>query len=130
MDHRNHNWSEGSNMDSSQSGGNWSASGDDQDPASINLNTNSRGNHISPAPNFTEEEVFVGDLSYFCTEQDLHQFFAPIGDVVEVRIRWSHEIRSLGHSLMHGFVKFRTAAEANKAVQSYDNTLFMGRYMR
>ncbi len=130
MNHHNHNWSEGSNVDSSHSCGHGSASGDDQDPASLNGNTNSRVNHCSPAPNFTEEEVFVGDLSYFCTEQDLHQFFAPIGDVVEVRIRWSQEIRRLGHSLMHGFVKFRTAAEANTADQRYDNTMFMGRYMR
>ena len=87
----------------------------------------------SPAPTtttFTEEEVFVGDLSYFCTEADLQRFFASTGEVVDARIRWSHELRELGHSLMHGFVTFRTAEEANRAVRERDGELFMGRNIR
>ena len=86
--------------------------------------------HSSPSPNFTEEEVFVGDLSYFCTEQDLHNLFTSVGEIVDIRIRWSHEIRSQGHSLMYGFVKFRTAAMANIAIQTYNNIMFMGRYLK
>jgi RNA recognition motif-containing protein len=96
-----------------------------QFPQSNHMTTNTQ-----QMTTFTEEEVFVGDLSYFCTEADLQQFFASIGEVLDVRIRWSHEVRELGHSLMHGFVTFRTAEEAHRAVAEKNGELYMGRNIR
>jgi RNA recognition motif-containing protein len=72
-------------------------------------------------------ELFVGDLSFFCQEQNLLELFEPFGHIVEARVRRSD---NKGHSLMYGFVKMSNLAEAEKAAQALNDKLFMGRSLR
>jgi RNA recognition motif-containing protein len=74
-----------------------------------------------------EREIFVGDLSYFCSEQDLLALFSPFGKVIGARVRRSE---STNQSLMYGFVKMEDAEQARNTVQHLENTLFLGRILR
>ncbi len=74
-----------------------------------------------------EREVFVGDLSFFCKEFDLHTLFSQYGKVIGTRIRRSE---STNQSLMYGFVKMETAEQAKAATLALENKMFMGRIMR
>ena len=74
-----------------------------------------------------ERELFVGDLSYFCTEEDLAHLFSPIGEVVSNRIRRSEDG---GHSLMHAFVRMATPDQAKRVVAVCHGVVFLGRQMR
>ena len=70
--------------------------------------------------------LFVGDLSQFCTEKDLFGAFAKYGPVISAQIRKGRS----GDSLMHGFVELQDVAKAQKAIESLNDTKFMGRRMR
>lgn len=72
-------------------------------------------------------ELFVGDLSYFCTEEQLRELFGNFGHVVEARIRRSERG---GHSLMHGFVKMTSLDDAQRSANALDNKMYMGRRLR
>jgi RNA recognition motif-containing protein len=72
-------------------------------------------------------ELFVGDLSFFCTELHIQELFSTVGSVISKRIRQSGDE---GHSLMHGFVRMSTPQEAKEAVNTFNGMLFMGRHMR
>ena len=70
--------------------------------------------------------IFVGDLSYFCTEEDLFNLFSPFGTILTVRVR-----RGLtGESLMHGFVAFDTPEATRMAIATIDGKEFMGRTIK
>jgi hypothetical protein len=69
--------------------------------------------------------IFAGDLSYFCSEDDLFRFFAPLGRVLNVSIARKNEA-----SLMYGFVEFESLETAEKIAQEYNGYLFMGRHLR
>ncbi len=70
--------------------------------------------------------LFVGDLSFFCSEGHLHNLFADFGPVLNVDIKRGRA----GDSLMHGFVEMDTVAAAEIAMNSLNNIKFMGRKMR
>lgn len=70
--------------------------------------------------------LFIGDLSYFCTEDDLCTLFAPYGRILTVRVRRG----VTGESLMHGFIALETAEAAQRAIMDLDTCEFMGRNMR
>lgn len=72
-------------------------------------------------------ELFIGDLSYFCTEEDIQKLFSRYGTVVETRIRRSDRG---GHSLMFGFVKMTSLEDAERCERELDNLSFMGRLLR
>jgi RNA recognition motif-containing protein len=76
--------------------------------------------------------LFVGDLSYFCTEEHLKRLFAPYGASVNGMPTVSAEIKrgKYGDSLMHGFVYLSSVEAADLAIQDLNNKKFMGRYMR
>lgn len=98
--------------------------------ASNNMTTTIAGRHghlISKNIAEVEREIFVGDLSFFCKEYDLHTLFSQYGKVVGTRIRRSE---STNQSLMYGFVKMDTAEQAKVAVQNLENKMFMGRILR
>ena len=72
------------------------------------------------------KELFVGDLSSFCTESDLNKLFSEHGSVVFVEIkRGRHK-----ESLLHGFVELSTSEEAEKALIALNGFRFKGRKMR
>lgn len=80
---------------------------------------------LSMDPNATKG-LFVGDLSSFTTEKDLHQIFSPFGSILSVEIKRGRH----GDSLLHGFVEFASEAAAYAAIQSMHNRKFKGRRMR
>lgn len=71
--------------------------------------------------------LFLGDLSTFCTEQDIHHLFAPFGEVVEIKIMRSEETM---RNLSYGFIKFSNPVSAKKALNALDGSLFCGRNLR
>jgi RNA recognition motif-containing protein len=70
--------------------------------------------------------LFLGDLSYFCTEDDLVLLFSPYGRIMTVRVRRG----VTGESLMHGFIAFDSPDSAQRAIQEIDGAEFMGRNIR
>ncbi len=72
-------------------------------------------------------EVFVGDLSYFCEEKDLFELFSQYGAVDNCRIVRND---SKNRSLMFGFVCMSNEQEAQAAAKLLNNYTFMGRAMK
>lgn len=71
-------------------------------------------------------KVFVGNLALACNELDLTRLFSQFGELMHVEIK--RGIR--GDSLLHGFVKFATAAAVATAIATMDDVKFMGRRLR
>lgn len=66
-------------------------------------------------------KLYVGNLKYSVTEEELRELFSRYGDVKNVRI-----IQNKGF----GFVEFDTLEEAEKAKNATNGTVFEGRAMR
>lgn len=79
------------------------------------------------ANNISSVELFVGDLSFFCVEEDLVPLFAPYGRVLDAVVCRSD---TRGHSLLYGFVKMSDRESANKAATALNQMSFMGRTLR
>lgn len=71
--------------------------------------------------------LFLGDLSLFCTEDDLRVAFQPFGNLVEVRIKRSKENKK---NLSYGFVEYSSPVEAIRAMQVMDGKIFCGRALK
>jgi RNA recognition motif-containing protein len=74
----------------------------------------------------TVRTVFMGDLSYFCTEDDLYAIGSPYGHITAIKVRRGNQ----GKSLLFGFVEYETIESAQHAFHKLNNRLFMGRYLR
>jgi RNA recognition motif-containing protein len=70
--------------------------------------------------------LFLGDLSYFCLEQDLLNLFAPYGSILQVHIR--RGVRR--NSLMHGFIILQSVELGYRAIQDINEMEFMGRNIK
>jgi RNA recognition motif-containing protein len=70
--------------------------------------------------------LYVGNLSYSTPEDDLRQLFAQAGQIKEVIIITDRETR---RSKGFGFVEMMTQAEAEKAIQLFNNHELQGRRM-
>ena len=73
-------------------------------------------------------ELFVGNLSFFCTEKDLDYLFSPFGKVANIRIKRNE--KNGRRSLMYGFVCMDTFEGAVKASEQLHQKLFMGRNVK
>lgn len=71
--------------------------------------------------------LFIGDLSIFCTEDDLRDLFSPFGELLEIKIMKSED---KGRSLSYGFVKFSDPACASRALNELQHKLLHGRNLR
>lgn len=71
------------------------------------------------------ETIFVGDLSFFCTEENLESLFSSFGVVRSAIIRRGKG----GENLQYGFVQMEES-EARKAVAQLKGQKFMGRKLR
>lgn len=69
--------------------------------------------------------IFAGDLSFFCTEDDLVQLFSRFGNVEGAVIRRGKQ----GDTLLYGFVKMNDS-DATEAVRQLQGQYFMGRRIR
>jgi RNA recognition motif-containing protein len=71
--------------------------------------------------------LFVGNLSFHTTEDDLQQVFAEYGEVLDLKIM---QDRETGRSRGFGFVTMGNADEAKKAMDALDGTELDQRTLR
>jgi hypothetical protein len=70
--------------------------------------------------------LFLGDLSYFCTEDDLFSLFAAYGSVTSIKVQRGVS----GEPLLHGYIVFHSPLSARQALLEVDGIAFMGRNIR
>lgn len=71
--------------------------------------------------------IYVGNLSYSASENDLQQAFEDFGEVTSARIITD---RATGKSKGFGFVEMRDDQEARSAIQGLDGKDLKGRPMK
>jgi RNA recognition motif-containing protein len=71
-----------------------------------------------------ETKLYVGNLAYTTTEEDLQGLFAQAGSVKSVAII---KDRDSGRSKGFGFVEMETQAEAQQAISMFNATQFQDR---
>lgn len=71
--------------------------------------------------------IYVGNLPYSVTDEDLRAAFAAFGSVASAKIIMD---RYSGRSKGFGFVEMDNDAEAEEAIKSLDNTDMQGRNLR
>lgn len=69
-------------------------------------------------------KLFVGNISFNATENDLQDAFAPHGNVTEAKLMMDH---TTGRPRGFGFVTMSTDEEAQKAVEAMNGTSIDGR---
>ena len=70
------------------------------------------------------KKLYVGNLGYEVTVEQLRELFSPAGNITDIVIIPD---RATGRSKGFGFVEFATDAEAKKAVDMFHGKDFMGR---
>jgi RNA recognition motif-containing protein len=74
-----------------------------------------------------DNKLYVGNLPFSTTEEDLRSMFAQAGNVVSVSLI---KDRDTGRSRGFAFVEFSTQAEAEKAVSLFNNTPLENRNLK
>jgi RNA recognition motif-containing protein len=72
-------------------------------------------------------KLFVGSLSWNTTSEELQNAFQACGDVVEAKVVTD---RDTGRSRGFGFVTFRDADSATRAIEQLDGSTLDGRSIR
>ena len=72
-------------------------------------------------------KVFVGNLSFDTTREDLEAFFAPMGEIAEIVVPMD---RDSGRPRGFAFVTFASAEGASQAIQQLDGKELGGRNLR
>ena len=80
-----------------------------------------------PAPADGSVEIYVGNLSYDMTEDQLREAFAAYGKVNSARLITN---KFNGKSKGFGFVQMPDRAEADKAIEALNEKEIMGRQMK
>jgi RNA recognition motif-containing protein len=70
------------------------------------------------------KKLYVGNLSYTITEDGIRDVFAPLGEVLSVKIITD---AATGRSKGFGFVEMANDEEADKAITSLNGTTVMDR---
>ena len=68
--------------------------------------------------------LFIGNLPYQATEDDLRQHFSQVGDPTQIVRPLDRET---GRARGFAFVEFAERSQAEAAIQQFDGQLFMGR---
>ncbi len=71
--------------------------------------------------------IYVGNLSYEVTSEDLNEVFAEYGTVKRVHIPTD---RDTGRVRGFAFVEMGTEAEEDKAIETLDEAQWMGRSLK
>jgi RNA recognition motif-containing protein len=71
--------------------------------------------------------IYVGNLSYEVTSEDLSEVFAEYGTVKRANVPTD---RDTGRSRGFGFVEMETDAEELKAIETLDSAQWMGRELK
>ena len=72
-------------------------------------------------------DIYVGNLPYAATDNDLQELFATHGTVTSARVIMD---RMTGRSKGFGFVEMPERAEADEAIEAINGSDFMGRPLR
>jgi RNA recognition motif-containing protein len=72
-------------------------------------------------------KVFVGNLSFDTTREELEQLFAPLGEIAEIVIPTD---RDSGRPRGFAFVTYASAEHATQAIQKLDGAELGGRNLR
>ncbi len=72
-------------------------------------------------------KIYVGNLAWSASEEDLKNLFAQYGTVEEVAMITDRET---GRSRGFGFIQMPNSGEAEKAIEALNGTDFMGRALR
>jgi RNA recognition motif-containing protein len=70
--------------------------------------------------------LFIGDLSWFCQENDVFDAFSPVGEIEDIRLIRSKENKCLGY----GFITFKTAQDAYNAMNQMNGQVLVGRKLK
>lgn len=73
------------------------------------------------------KRLYVGNLSYNATEQDLRDLFTQFGQVVDAKVVMD---RDTGRPRGFAFVEMGTDAEASAAIESLNGQDFQGRGLK
>jgi RNA recognition motif-containing protein len=73
------------------------------------------------------KNLFVGNLSYDVTADQLRDFFATAGTVLEAKVIYD---RYTNRSRGFGFVEMATEAEAQEAIEKLNGQELVGRQIR
>jgi cold-inducible RNA-binding protein len=71
--------------------------------------------------------LYVGNLSFDVTEDELHDLFSQQGEVVSAKVISD---RDTGRPRGFGFVEMSQSEDAQKAIESLDGQEFKGRNMK
>ncbi|MFK7851234.1 MAG: RNA recognition motif domain-containing protein [Akkermansiaceae bacterium] len=72
-------------------------------------------------------DIYVGNLPYTATEEEITDLFAPYGPVDRVKIITDRET---GRSKGFGFVTLGDQSQLNAAIEAFDGEDFQGRALR
>lgn len=72
-------------------------------------------------------KLYCGNLSYNFSKSDLEELFAPFGDVRSADVIMD---RDTGRSKGFGFVEMADSSEAQKAIQSLNDSMVDGRPLK
>ena len=72
-------------------------------------------------------EIFIGNLDYETTEDELKDLFFPFGELTRVFIPYD---RAMEKPRGYGFVSLEDNAAAEKAITALNGTVFRGRTLR
>eukprot|EP00597_Dinobryon_sp_UTEXLB2267_P006583 CAMPEP_0170093194 /NCGR_PEP_ID=MMETSP0019_2-20121128/26339_1 /TAXON_ID=98059 /ORGANISM="Dinobryon sp., Strain UTEXLB2267" /LENGTH=811 /DNA_ID=CAMNT_0010313935 /DNA_START=155 /DNA_END=2590 /DNA_ORIENTATION=+ len=81
----------------------------------------------SSIQSLSNNSLFIGDLSKFCSESELENLFAKYGQITDVKIKRNN---NTGKTLSYGFVTFASESSATNAMNSLDGSMFFGRKLR
>jgi len=73
------------------------------------------------------QKLYVGNLAFNATDDELRDFFSPMGEVESVRIIRDRET---GRSRGFGFVEMKSDDAARQAIEQLDGKEFKGRPLR
>jgi RNA recognition motif-containing protein len=71
--------------------------------------------------------LYVGNLSFDVTEDELHELFEAQGEVVSAKVITDRET---GRPRGFGFVEMQQSEDAQKAIQNLDGQDFKGRNLK
>ncbi len=71
--------------------------------------------------------LFLGDLSVFCTEEDLQKDFATFGAIVDIRIIRN---KSTKKNLSYGFLEYDNLESATNAMEQMNGKIICGRAIK
>jgi RNA recognition motif-containing protein len=74
-----------------------------------------------------ESKLYVGNLPYTTTDEDLRTLFAQVGAVTSATVI---KDRETGRSKGFGFVEMETEAEAEQAISQFNGFAFNGRPLK